>query len=110
MTLEEVERWFQAEMAKLDTMLDANLPLKLQVELAYVLKEQLLAGAKAALKYPEDIALFESWHPTMPLDRLRSELSEKFSGNKLLKEQLKKITALDDVERIVIREDGPQGD
>ncbi|NMQ04258.1 hypothetical protein E4Q08_02780 [Candidatus Accumulibacter phosphatis] len=106
MTLEEVERWFLGKTAELGTMLDADLSLKLQVEEAYMLKEHLLAGAKAALKYPEDIALFESWHPTMPLDRLRSELSEKFSGNKLLKEQLKKIMALDDVERVFMREDG----
>jgi hypothetical protein len=102
----EVERWFQAEMAKLSTMVDANLSLKLQVEEAYMLKEHLLAGAKVALKYTDDAALFESWHPTQPLERLRSELSEKFSGKKLNQELLKKITALDDVERVFMREDG----
>ncbi|NMQ04243.1 hypothetical protein E4Q08_02700 [Candidatus Accumulibacter phosphatis] len=82
MTLEEVERWFQGKMAELGTMLDAKLSLKLQVEEAYMLKEHLLEGAKVALKHEKDIALFASWHPTTPLERLRSELSEQFSGKK----------------------------
>uniref|UniRef100_UPI00262BDF4C polymorphic toxin-type HINT domain-containing protein n=1 Tax=Propionivibrio sp. TaxID=2212460 RepID=UPI00262BDF4C len=106
MTLEEVERWFQAEMAKLGTMVDANLSLKLQVEEAYALKEQLLAGAKVALKYPGDIDLFGSWHSTPPLERLKSELAREFSGDELYTQLLKKITALDEVERIVMRGDG----
>lgn len=106
MTLLEVESWFQTEMAKLGTMVDTTLPLKWQVEQAYALKEQLLAGANAALKHLEDAVLFRTWHPTTTLERLESALSKEFSGNPLYEQQLKRIKALENAERIVTREDG----
>ncbi len=88
-------------------LLHSKLPLKLQVEEAYALKEQLIAGAKAALKATEDKALFgESWHSTTPLDRLKSELSKDFSGDALYKQLLKKITTLENAEHVVMLEDG----